>query len=143
MVLFSWIIDTENIDFQDHVAALPWARQLQTRRHTPMAHDPRYARKAVGDIAPKLAELTDDVLFGDIWTRPGLTPRERSIATLAALTALDRVEQLPFHIQRARDNGLAVAELAELFTHLAFYAGWPCAFSAVARLREACHGATP
>lgn len=102
-----------------------------------MAHDPQYARKAIGDIAPKLAELTDEVLFADVWARPQLTPRERSIATVAALTALNRVEHLPFHVNRARDNGLTNAELAELATHLAFYAGWPCAFPAVARLREA------
>jgi 4-carboxymuconolactone decarboxylase len=102
-----------------------------------MPHDPNYAHKAIGDIAPKLAELTDQVLFADVWARPQLTPRERSIATVAALTALNRVEQLPFHINRARDNGLGDDELAELLTHLAFYAGWPCAFSAVARLREA------
>lgn len=102
-----------------------------------MTHDPHEARHRIGDIAPKLAELTDTVLFGDIWRRPELSPRERSIATLAALVALDRSAQLPFHLARARDNGLADGELAELFTHLAFYAGWPCAFSAVQALRGA------
>jgi 4-carboxymuconolactone decarboxylase len=102
-----------------------------------MADDPRYARKAIGDIAPKLAEITDDVLFADVWNRHGLAPRERSIATVAALVALNRTEQLPFHLRRAHDNGLTDAELAELLTHLAFYAGWPCAFSAAQRLREA------
>ena len=101
-----------------------------------MAHDPQYARHNVGDIAPKLAELTDDVLFADVWSRPELAPRERSIATVAALVALNRTEQLPFHLKRARDNGLADAELVELLTHLAFYAGWPCAFSAIAVLRK-------
>lgn len=101
-----------------------------------MPHDPTYARKAVGDIAPKLAELTDDILFADIWTRPELGPRERSIATVATLTALHRTEQLPFHLRRARDNGLSETELAELITHLAFYAGWPVAFSAIDVLRH-------
>lgn len=81
-------------------------------------------------LAPKLAELSESVLFGDIWNRPQLSPRERSIATVAALTALYRLEQLPFHLQKAIDNGLAVAELGELITHLAFYAGWPAAVSA-------------
>ena len=71
-----------------------------------MPHDPHYARKAIGDLAPKLAELTDEVLFGDIWARPGLAPRERSIATVAALVALHRTEQLPFHLHRAWDNGV-------------------------------------
>jgi len=101
-----------------------------------MPHDPHYARKAIGDIAPRLAELTDEVLFADVWARPELSPRERSIATVAALTALNRVEHLPFHLRRARDNGIGDAELAELMTHLAFYAGWPCAFSAVNILRQ-------
>ncbi|HWU76616.1 MAG TPA: carboxymuconolactone decarboxylase family protein [Rhodanobacter sp.] len=101
-----------------------------------MTHDPHYARKSIGDIAPKLAELTDEVLFADVWARTELGPRERSIATVAALVALNRTEQLPFHLTRARDNGLGDAELAELITHLAFYAGWPCAFSAIGVLRQ-------
>lgn len=67
-----------------------------------MAHDPHYARKSIGDIAPKLAELTDEVLFGDVWARAELAPRERSIATVSALVALNRTEQLPFHLRRAQ-----------------------------------------
>lgn len=101
-----------------------------------MTHDPNYARRLIGDIAPKLAEVTDDTLFADIWSRSDLPARERSVATVAALVALNRVEQLPFHLRRAKDNGLTDAELAELLTHLAFYAGWPCAFSAVNVLRQ-------
>ncbi|MFK2877795.1 carboxymuconolactone decarboxylase family protein [Rhodanobacter hydrolyticus] len=101
-----------------------------------MAHDPQYAHKSIGDIAPKLAALTDDVLFADVWSRTQLRPRERSIATVAALVALNRTEQLPFHLDRARDNGLEDEELVELITHLAFYAGWPCAFSAIGVLRK-------
>lgn len=101
-----------------------------------MAHDTRYARRSIGDIAPKLAALTDDVLFADVWSRAELGPRERSIATVAALVALNRTEPLPFHFGRARDNGLSDGELAELVTHLAFYAGWPCAFSAIGVLRK-------
>jgi|SRR5690242_844200 len=101
-----------------------------------MPHDPHYARKAIGDLAPKLAELTDEVLFGDIWARPGLAPRERSIATVAALVALHRTEQLPFHLHHARDNGVTDEELVELITHLAFYAGWPVAMSALGALRR-------
>jgi 4-carboxymuconolactone decarboxylase len=89
----------------------------------------------MGDVAPKLAELTDQVLFGDIWRRPQLSPRERSLATVAVLEALNRGEQLPFHLRRARDNGISRDTLAELVTHLAFYAGWPCAASAVSALR--------
>lgn len=96
---------------------------------------PRTGHQLIGDVAPKLAEITDQLLFGEIWQRPQLSPRERSIATVAALIALNRGEQLPFHLRRARDNGIGTDELAELITHLAFYAGWPCAVSAVSALR--------
>lgn len=103
----------------------------------------RTGQQSMGDIAPKLAELTDQVLFGDIWERPGLSPRERSIATVSALIALNRGEQLPFHLRRARHNGISADELAELVTHLAFYAGWPCAASAVSALRALGEQAAP
>jgi 4-carboxymuconolactone decarboxylase len=96
---------------------------------------PDIGRQSMGDVAPKLAELTDQVLFGDIWRRPQLSPRERSLATVAVLVALNRGEQLPFHLRRARDNEISRDALAELVTHLAFYAGWPCAASAVPALR--------
>jgi 4-carboxymuconolactone decarboxylase len=101
-----------------------------------MPHDPHYGQHTLGDLAPKLAELTDQTLFGDIWQRPGLSPRERSLATVSALIALNRTEQLPFHLRRAHDNGIAHDTLVELMTHLAFYAGWPCAVSAVSALRN-------
>ena len=94
------------------------------------------AQRSFGDIAPILADITDRVLFDDIWQDPTLSPRERSIATVATLVALGRNEQLPFHLRRARDNGLDHAQLAALVTHLAFYAGWPAAASAITRLRE-------
>ncbi|PHV08426.1 4-carboxymuconolactone decarboxylase [Janthinobacterium sp. BJB412] len=93
-------------------------------------------RLGLGDIAPKLAELTDHILFDDIWRRPGLAPRERSLVTVAALVALNRSEQLPYHLRRAARNGVARAELVELITHLAFYSGWPTAASAVSALRQ-------
>lgn len=92
-------------------------------------------QQLLGDIAPRLAELTDQLLFDDIWQRPQLSPRERSLATVTTLMVLDRGEQLPFHLRRAIDNGIGRDELAELITHLAFYAGWPCAASAVSALR--------
>lgn len=82
-------------------------------------------------FAPKLMAVTDEVLFGDIWERPGLSKRDRSLITVAALTALYRTNELPFHIVRARENGVTKEELAEVFTHLAFYAGWPTAMTAV------------
>ncbi|HJV49921.1 MAG TPA: carboxymuconolactone decarboxylase family protein [Noviherbaspirillum sp.] len=94
------------------------------------------AQQALGAIAPKLAELTDEVLFGDVWERDVLSKRERSLVTVAALVALYRLEQLPFHLERAIGNGLTREELAEVITHLAFYSGWPTAASAVKLLQN-------
>ena len=83
------------------------------------------------DFVPKLMELNEKVLFGDIWERPGLSKRDRSLITVATLVALYRTNELPFHLARARENGISKDQLAELFTHLAFYAGWPSAITAV------------
>lgn len=94
------------------------------------------AQQLVGDFAPKLAELTDEVLFGDVWARPELSPRDRSLATVAALIANGNTEQLPGHLRRAKENGVTESELAEVIIHLAFYAGWPRAMSAVRVARE-------
>lgn len=90
----------------------------------------------VGDIAPKLVELTDDVLFGDIWERPELSPRDRSLVTVSALVATYRTNELPNHLRRALDNGVTRDELVEAITHLAFYAGWPCAMTAMKSLKQ-------
>jgi 4-carboxymuconolactone decarboxylase len=96
-----------------------------------MSNEPTTARKAFGHIAPALAEYTDKVLFGDVWERPGLSPRDRSLITVAALVALYRTNELPFHLQKALDNGLSKEELVEAITHLAFYSGWPTANTAL------------
>ena len=93
-------------------------------------------RKAIGDFAPKLAELTDQVLFGDVWERPQLSKRDRSLITCAALVALGKTEQMAFHFPNAIKNGVTQEELVEMITHLAFYAGWPSAMSAVNRAKE-------
>jgi len=100
------------------------------------ANKPTVAQKLVGDFAPKLAQLTDDVLFGDIWERAELSPRDRSLVTVAALIANGNTEQLTGHLSRAKQNGLSEAELAEVIIHLAFYAGWPRAMSAIKVARE-------
>jgi 4-carboxymuconolactone decarboxylase len=97
---------------------------------------PTAARSALGDFAPKLVELTDQVLFGDIWERPQLSKRDRSLITCAALVAMGKTEQLSFHFPRAIENGVTREELVELITHLAFYAGWPSAMSAATRAKE-------
>ncbi|HBP49344.1 carboxymuconolactone decarboxylase family protein [Pseudomonas sp.] len=93
-------------------------------------------REHVGRFPHKFADLTDQTLFGDMWKRTQLTPRERSLVTVAALVALYRLEQLPFHLSRALDNGLSDDELEEVMTHLAFYSGWPTAASGLKQLRD-------
>ena len=101
-----------------------------------MAKEPSPAERMFGDIAPKLVELTDNVLFGDIWERPGLSKRDRSLITVATLVALYRTRELPSHLNRALENGVSKDELIELMTHLAFYAGWPNAVSAIMAAKE-------
>jgi 4-carboxymuconolactone decarboxylase len=90
----------------------------------------------MGDIAPKLADLTDTVLFGDVWERPQLSKRDRSLVTVSALVAMSRPDQLRSHLALARKNGLTEEELVEAITHLAFYSGWPNAVAAVTIARE-------
>jgi 4-carboxymuconolactone decarboxylase len=94
------------------------------------------AQQTIGGIAPKLAQLTDEVLFGDIWERPGLSKRDRSLITVTALVALYRTEQMAFHLRRALDNGVTKNEIVEVITHLAFYAGWPNAMTAMNLAKE-------
>jgi len=88
-------------------------------------------RTVMQEIAPHLAELTTNVLFGDVWERPGLSKRDRSLITVAALTALYRTDQLRSHIKRALENGVTRQEIGEVITHMAFYGGWPTAANAV------------
>ena len=98
--------------------------------------EPSAAQKLMGDFDPKLAELTDTVLYADVWERPGLSKHDRSLITVAALIALNRPEQLRAHLQRARENGVTKEEVVEAITQLAFYAGWPSAVNAIAIARE-------
>ena len=97
---------------------------------------PSRAQALMGATAPKLAELTDRVLYADIWERPQLSKRDRSLVTVSALIALNRPDQLRSHLRLARQNGVTQEELVETITHMAFYAGWPSAVSAVAIARE-------
>jgi 4-carboxymuconolactone decarboxylase len=93
-------------------------------------------QQMIGDFAPKLVELTDEVLFGDVWARPQLSLRDRSLITCAALVTNGSTEQLRGHLGRATQNGLTQTELKEMIIHLAFYAGWPRAMSAIWMARE-------
>lgn len=101
-----------------------------------MKEAPTNARKAFGDIAPHLAEITDRVLFGDVWEQPALSPRERSLVTIAGLISLYRTNEMPFHFKKALENGLSRAEIVGAITHLAFYAGWPPAMTALQIARK-------
>lgn len=88
------------------------------------------ARNEVRQVAPRLIELSETVLYGDVWERPGLSKRDRSLITVAALMAMGRSDQLTGHLERALGNGVTTTEIGELITHLAFYSGWPTAMTA-------------
>jgi 4-carboxymuconolactone decarboxylase len=114
------------------------ADQLPVASPAPLAIDQRAeAERALrveeqfGSVAPGLVRNTTEVLFRDLWLRPDLAPRDRSLVTVAALIASGQVAQMPYHLNRAMDNGLTRAEAGEVITHLAFYVGWPNAFSAL------------
>ena len=94
-------------------------------------NEPSPAQRAIGDVAPKLVDLTDAVLFGDVWERPELSKRDRSLITVASLITSGSLPQLQSHLRLAESNGLTRDELIEVMTHLAFYAGWPKAMSAI------------
>lgn len=108
-----------------------------------MSKEASAAQKMIGDLAPKLVDLTDRVLFGDVWERPELSKRDRSLATVAALVAMDRPDQLRFHLGYAMKNGLTKEELIEVITHLAFYSGWPNAMSAIMIAKEVLRDRAP
>ena len=102
-----------------------------------MSEEPTNARKSFGDIAPHLAALTDKVLFGDVWENPALSPRDRSLVTITCLMSLYRANELPFHLKKALENGVTRDEIIATITHLAFYAGWPPAMTALQIARKA------
>jgi 4-carboxymuconolactone decarboxylase len=93
-------------------------------------------RERIRAVVPKLIDLTEKVLFGDVWERPELSKRDRSLITCAALVAMQRPDQLRIHLQRALENGVTKDELSELITHLAFYSGWPTAVTAAGLAKE-------
>lgn len=96
---------------------------------------PTALRQSLGELAPKLVDLTEDVLFGDVWERQQLSKRDRSLVTCAALIATGKTEQMDFHFPNAIKNGVTREELVEMITHLAFYVGWPNAMSSINRAK--------
>ena len=101
-----------------------------------MKKEPTNARTSFGDIAPHLAELTDKMLFGNVWEHSALSPRDRSLVTITCLISTYRVNELPFHLKKALENGIARDEIIGTITHLAFYAGWPPAMTALQITRK-------
>ena len=101
-----------------------------------MAEEPTNARKTFGAIAPDLAKITDQVLFGEVWENPALSKRDRSLITISSLISSYRINELPFHLKRALENGLTRDEISASLTQLAFYAGWPPVMSALTIVRK-------
>jgi 4-carboxymuconolactone decarboxylase len=130
-------LDGKSVDWMEKVSDAQYGAPLRGQAaaaNTPAR--PRPSQAAIGDFAPKLAEITDNVLYGDIWERPELSKRDRSLVTVAALIALNRPDQLRSHLRIARDNGVTQEELIEAITHLAFYTGWPNAVTAIGVAKE-------
>ena len=130
-------LDGKTVEWMEKVSDAQYSAPLRAQG---ASHDsstqPRPSQRAIGAFAPKLAELTDSVLYGDVWERPDLSKRDRSLVTVAALIALNRPDQLRSHLAIACQNGVTQEELIETITHLAFYAGWPNAVAAIGVARE-------
>ena len=130
-------LDGKSVDWMEKVSDAQYGSPVSAQQSSADAvAKPRPSQGAIGDFDPKLAELTDDVLYGDVWERPELSKRDRSLITVAALIALNRPEQLRSHLIMARKNGVTQEELVETITHLAFYCGWPNAVNAIKVARE-------
>jgi 4-carboxymuconolactone decarboxylase len=127
-------LDGKAVEWMEKVSDAQYGAPLRGQTAAPAR--PRPSQAAIGDFAPKLAEITDNVLYGDIWERPELSKRDRSLATVAALIALNRPDQLRSHLAIARQNGVTQEELIEAITHLAFYVGWPNAVTAIGVAKE-------
>lgn len=133
-------LDGKRVEWMEKVSDAQYRAPVRAQGATsaaPVANaQTRPSQAAIGDFSPKLAQLTDDVLYGDVWERPQLSKRDRSLVTVAALIALNRPDQLRSHFARARANGVTQEELIETITHMAFYAGWPSAITAIGVARE-------
>jgi 4-carboxymuconolactone decarboxylase len=133
-------LDGKSTDWMEKVTDSQYAAPVASQAAASSSEQPTAAQKLMGDIAPKLADLTDKVLFGDVWERAQLSQPDRSLVTVAALIAMNRPDQLRSHLTRAGANGLTQEELVEAITHLAFYSGWPNAVTAVGVAREVFKG---
>ena len=137
-VAISEQLDGKSVEWMEKVTDEQYGAALRPRPAAAAApaDQPSRAQQLMGDFAPKLAQLTDDVLYADVWARPQLSPRDRSLVTVSALVAMNRPDQLRSHLALARTNGVTEDEIAEAITHLAFYAGWPSAVTAVTVAKE-------
>ncbi len=99
-------------------------------------NDVKRTTEEIKALAPDYAQLTQDVLFGDVWKRPPLSQRDKSLITVTCLVALNRIEQVEFHLNKAFENGLTKEEIVAAITHIAFYAGWPTAASGLNHLKN-------
>jgi 4-carboxymuconolactone decarboxylase len=128
--------DGKRVEWMEKVSDAQYTAPPRATPNAVSNQQPRPSQRSIGDFSPKLAQITDDVLYGDIWERPQLSKRDRSLVTVAALIAMNRPDQLRSHLARARDNGVTQEELIETITHMAFYAGWPNAVTAIAVAKE-------
>lgn len=130
--------DGRAVDWMEHVTDAQYATPVGAAGGAaPAPAGPTAAQRAMGDIAPRLAELTDSVLYGDVWARTGLSRRDRSLATIASLIAMNRPDQLRSHIALGLQNGVTRDEIVEVIMHMAFYSGWPNAVVAIGVARQA------
>ncbi len=128
-------LDGKAVEWMEKVSDEQYNAPLRGQRSGAVSR-PRPSQAAIGEFAPKLAQITDDVLYGDIWERPDLSKRDRSLVTAVALMALNRPEQCRWRQRIAGENGVTREELIEAITHLAFYAGRPDAMTAIGVARE-------
>jgi len=130
-------LDGKSAEWMEKVSDAQYSARADTQGPSKDAGvKPKPSQAAIGDFDPKLAELTDNVLYGDVWERPQLSKRDRSLVTVAALIAMNRPEQLRSHLIMARKNGVTQEELVETITQLAFYCGWPNAVNAISVAKE-------
>lgn len=134
------LLDGTSTEWMEKVTDAQYNAPLRAQPAPAATTEPTRAQQLMGDIAPALADLTDRVLYAEVWERTQLTPRDRSLVTISALIAMNRPDQLRSHLARGRDNGVTKEEAIEAITHLAFYSGWPTAVTAVGIAREVFEG---